>query len=502
MRYLALCTDYDGTIATDGRVLPETLLALERLLASGRRLVLVTGRELDDLQKVCPRLDLFEYVVAENGALLYHPSTGAETPLAARPRDSFVAALRERGVAPISVGRVIVATWTPHEMAVLETIRDLGLELQVIFNKGAVMILPAGVNKATGLAHALEKMGLSAHNAVGVGDAENDHALLASCECSAAVANALPTLKSAADIVTTADHGAGVVELIDEMLRDDLVSREPRLERHHVLLGKDDEGREVRVSPYGENLLLVGAPGTGRSTLATGLLERLAEQGYTFCVIDVEGDYGTIAKAVSLGSSTRPPAAEEILKLLRGADKSGVINLVGLPAADRLAFLAAFTPQLAKLRETSGHPHWVVVDETHHLLPASLAAGELLPLGNGQSVLHITAGPNLVAPEVLQKASLLVAIGEQPQALIEEFCQARGVTPPPMESMRFEAGEALAWRPRVTSAHVANGRPFRLNIASVAKPGTVGVGASACSVPTSSAAVAGTAAKRTAGSTD
>ncbi|MDB6092004.1 MAG: yhaX [Gammaproteobacteria bacterium] len=474
MRYLVLCTDYDGTLATDGCVLPETLLALERLIASGRRLVLVTGRELDDLRKVCPRLDLFEYVVAENGALLYKPSTRTETPLAARPLESFVAALSERGVAPISVGRVIVATWTPHETQVLETIRDLGLELQVIFNKGAVMILPAGVNKASGLAHALEKMGLSPHNAVGVGDAENDHALLASCECSAAVANALPTLRNAADIVTIADHGAGVVELIDEMLRDDLASRDAQLARHHVLLGRDDEGREVRISPYGEQLLFVGAPGSGRSTLASSLMERVAEEGYTFCVIDVEGDYGTIAKAVSLGTSSRPPAAEEILKLLRGADKSGVINLVGLSVTDRLAFLAALTPRLAELRQRSGHPHWVVVDETHHLMPASCPAGELLPLGNGHSVLHITVRPNFVPPEVLERTTLLVAIGEEWRSMIEEFCQVSGITLPPIEAMRLEAGEALAWRPRVAGA-----RPFRLNIAvATTKPDSVDVGAS------------------------
>ena len=48
----------------------------------------------------------------------------------------------------------------------------------MIFNKGAVMILPSGVNKATGLAAALEELGLSPHNVVGVGDAENDHAFL------------------------------------------------------------------------------------------------------------------------------------------------------------------------------------------------------------------------------------------------------------------------------------------------------------------------------------
>src|SRR5262249_17800818 len=108
MRYLALCTDYDGTLATEGTVFPQTVAALESLIASGRRPVLVTGRELDDLQGVCPYLHLFEYVVAENGALLYQPATNTEIPLGQRPPDSFVAALRARGVGPISVGRIIV----------------------------------------------------------------------------------------------------------------------------------------------------------------------------------------------------------------------------------------------------------------------------------------------------------------------------------------------------------------------------------------------------------
>ena len=207
MRYLALCCDYDGTLAHDGRVDEPTLAGLEQLLASGRRLVLVTGRELPDLQATFPRLDLFERVVAENGALLYRPATREEKPLAERPPDAFVELLRSRGVAPMSVGRVIVATWQPHEHAVLEAIRELGLELQVIFNKGAVMVLPAGVNKATGLAAALEEMGLSPHNVVGVGDAENDHAFLSLCECSAAVANALPTVKETADLTTRPTTG-------------------------------------------------------------------------------------------------------------------------------------------------------------------------------------------------------------------------------------------------------------------------------------------------------
>jgi hypothetical protein len=189
--------------------------------------------------------------------------------LAERPPEAFVAALRQREVWPLSFGHVIVATWEPHETTVLEVIRDQGLELQVIFNKGAVMVLPAGVNKATGLSAALHELSLSPHNVVGVGDAENDHAFLSLCECSAAVANALPQLKERADIVTRGDHGAGVVELIEELLADDLRRREPGLTRLHILLGTRDDGSEVRLSPYGGNVLLVGTSGSGKSTLAT-----------------------------------------------------------------------------------------------------------------------------------------------------------------------------------------------------------------------------------------
>jgi HAD superfamily hydrolase (TIGR01484 family) len=226
MRYLALCCDYDGTLAHHGRLDEPTIAALERLKRSGRRLIMVTGRELDELQTVCSRMDLFDRVVAENGALLYRPTTNDELSLGERPPDAFVAMLKTKGVERISVGRVIVATWEPHQNAVLQAIHDLGLELEIIFNKGAVMVLPTGINKASGLRVALEELGLSEHAAIGIGDAENDHAFLSICGLGVAVANALPSLKERADLVTKADHGAGVTELIDELLANDLAAYE------------------------------------------------------------------------------------------------------------------------------------------------------------------------------------------------------------------------------------------------------------------------------------
>ncbi|MBD0390212.1 MAG: HAD family phosphatase, partial [Nostoc sp. C3-bin3] len=104
MRYLALASDYDGTLASNGRVDGETLAALERLRDSGRKLILVTGRQLDDLLSVFPHLNLFDRVVAENGALLYQPATQEEKTLGYPPSEEFVKALHERGVEPVSVG--------------------------------------------------------------------------------------------------------------------------------------------------------------------------------------------------------------------------------------------------------------------------------------------------------------------------------------------------------------------------------------------------------------
>src|SRR5215467_6296595 len=222
MRYHVLACDYDGTIAWDGDVNATTLQALEEVRKSGRKLILVTGRELDDLIKVFPRLDLFDRVVAENGGLLYRPATREERRLAERPPDKFWQEPIKRGAERVSVGRVIVATWRPYEKTAIEVIRDLGLELQVIFNKGAVMILPSGINEATGLNHALVELELSRHNVVGIGDAENDHAFLSLCECSVAVANALDTLKQRVDWVTKESHGDGAAELCQALIADDL----------------------------------------------------------------------------------------------------------------------------------------------------------------------------------------------------------------------------------------------------------------------------------------
>jgi hydroxymethylpyrimidine pyrophosphatase-like HAD family hydrolase len=161
---------------------------------------------------------MFDRVVAENGPLLYRPQSRETRLLSKPPPAAFIEELRRRGVEPLTVGQVFVATEHPNERVVLEVIRELGLDLQVILNKGSVMVLPAWVNKATGLRAALEELGISAQGVVGIGDAENDEAFLAMCGCGVAVANALDSLKARARHVTAGQNGAGVREVIESLI--------------------------------------------------------------------------------------------------------------------------------------------------------------------------------------------------------------------------------------------------------------------------------------------
>jgi hypothetical protein len=221
VRYLALAADYDGTLATEGVVDGETVEALRRLSASGRKLILVTGRQLGDLLRTFPEARIFDAVVAENGAVLHRPGSQETRVLAPPPSPHFVEALKRRGVEPIWVGQVVVATVQPNETVVTDVIRELGLDLQVILNKGSVMVLPTSVDKATGLRAALDELGLSPPSVVAIGDAENDQAFLSMCGCGVAVANALDALKARASHVTLSEAGAGVREVIDALIAED-----------------------------------------------------------------------------------------------------------------------------------------------------------------------------------------------------------------------------------------------------------------------------------------
>lgn len=445
MRYLALATDYDGTLASDDSVSDRVSHALERLRVSGRRVILVTGRRLDDLLKVCSCARLFDLIVAENGGIVYDPASRRQTRLADAPSEAFVQQLRTRGVEPLEVGQVLVGTHAPHRATVQDVIWELGLEVQVIGNRHAVMVLPAGINKATGLDYALRELGLSRHEVVGVGDAENDQSFLQRCECAVAVANAAPSTKAIAAFVTSAANGNGVVELVDELIADDLQRTTGQLPRNLVLLGTHDDGRPVQLSPYGNNLLVAGPSGCGKSTLTAGIIERLIDKDYQVCIVDPEGDYGTLRDVVALGNQSRAPSVGEIVSILEDPKINLSVNLLGIPLGDRPGFFAQLIPNLQAMRARTGRPHWLVLDEAHHMLPGTWGhATAVLPMRLHETIL-VTVHPDHVVPAVLASIDVVVAIGHAPERTLAKFARVTERTLEWPDGLSHQPDHVVAW---------------------------------------------------------
>jgi hypothetical protein len=390
-------------------------------------------------------MDLFGAVVLENGAVAYWPATREIVDLCQPIPRALAELLAARGISPLLAGRRILATWRPQETALLQGISDLGLELQIVFNRQAVMVVPSGVNKATGLEWALRRLGLSFHEVVGIGSGENDHSFLAACECSVAVAGAVDSLENTVDFTTQAAGSAGVAELVEELIATDLSSRAPGGGGAVLTLAALADGTPVTFRAYGQNILVSGRSGAGKSSFATGLIERLIARQFQLCIIDPEGDYGTLDQLVTLGTRLRAPLIHEVLDVLSDPSVNVVVNLLGIPVADRPDFFGQLLPRLLAMRARTGRPHWILIDEVHHLFPSGWGLAPLtLPRTLGEVIL-ITHRPQDVASALLVLVDTLVVVGPLPDVTVGEFAQTLGLPAPPLPSLPREQGDVVIW---------------------------------------------------------
>jgi hypothetical protein len=259
--------------------------------------------------------------------------------------------------------------------------------------------------------------------------------MLAASECGVAVANALDALKERADFVTRGARGEGVEELIDLIVEDDL--RSVVVARHALLLGVRRDGTEVHISPAGRRVLVAGPSGSGKTTAATGLLERVMAAGYQVCIVDPEGDYDGFEGLVGIGTDERAPSVDEVIELLQKPEVNVGVSMVGIGVEDRPAFFAALLPQLQEMRSKCGRPHWIVIDEAHHLFPASWQPAPLtLPRELG-SVLMVTVHPENLSPAMLEVIDTVLAVGEAPEKTLRPFGASKHV--------ELQEGEVLSW---------------------------------------------------------
>lgn len=406
MRYGVLAIDFDGTIAVDGVVAPKVRTALQETHDTGRTVVLVTGRILHDLRRVAPDLGFADAIVAENGAVLSFPESGRTLRQHAPPPPAFAAELRRRGVA-VDEGECVIETSAGDATTVLDVIRTLELPLVLAFNRSRLMVLPQAVSKATGLRDVLSTLRLSTHNTLAIGDAENDHALLAAAEVGVAVPWGSPALQRAADLVLEGREPNDLARF----LRRCLAERElPRPNgRRRLLLGLDDGGRAVSLAVRDRNVLIAGDPRSGKSWVAGLLCEQLMLAQYSVAVVDPEGDYRTLEAlpGVRLTGEDRLPPPGEVERAFRFPDGGLVIDLSHMKHDRKVSGLRSLLPAIARLRHATGLPHRVLVDEAHYFL-GELDADVGADLAHGGYTL-VTYRPADLGPEVMKHVGVIIA---------------------------------------------------------------------------------------------
>ena len=411
MHRRVLAFDFDGTLAENGVVPPKVCTALEQLYASGYVLFLVTGR-LTESVSLGALGDLFTGIVWENGAVLYD-TANHETQLPFGQLDRRLVEALTAADVPLEHGLAIVSTWEPHKETVWRVINEWGGDAAIINNKGAIMILPAGAAKGSGLQRLLTICGFSPRNLVSFGDAENDLSLLNLGEYGVAVADAVPSLKAIADLVTTLPGPAGVHELLTGYWLNGRQLEIPLRREIQIPIGEDETNARVSLSGTllaGNNLGIFGDSGAGKSWVSGLLAEGMHHAGYQILLIDPEGDFRgmqVMSEFIAFNGSLRVmPSPSVVATVLETVGVSVVLDLCEYPVSQRGQYVANLLRLLRPLRERKFRPHWILLEEAQYFLSPSsnhyqLIMEALVPMLTGGGWAFVSYSPAQLGNPVL-----------------------------------------------------------------------------------------------------
>ncbi|MGV7868052.1 HAD hydrolase family protein [Mycobacterium kansasii] len=435
--FKAVALDFDGTLTSGGNISAHTVAAIEQARRDGLAVVLVSGRIGAELQAEFPRIPhQVDAMVLENGAVTV--INGQASALAPPVDGGLRQALTDRGV-PYRCGEVLVAADGEHAATIIEVIGELGLDYQIAHNRGALMVLPAGTTKGTGLATVLGGMKLSPHNTVAVGDAENDLSLFGIAEIGAAVADAVASVRRSGDLVLDKPDGAGVAELLSGPYLAGVQRWCPP--RRWVDIGTFDDATPTRVPGSQGRILVTGPAATGKSYVVGLMAEQWILANYSVLVLDPEGDHVQLQqlnRVQVFDGGHHLPEPVELLTMLQ-PHSSMVVDMSALSEPSKVDYMYRLRSAAEAHRHQYGYPHWVIYDEAHLLsggehahwarrggyvlssfAPASLPAHEI---DASDVVLTLTTGDATSGIASRRRAS--IRIGSEP---VREFTIAQRQT--------------------------------------------------------------------------
>jgi len=224
MKYDLLAIDIDGTLTNEHHLLDlDGVKAVRKAENAGIRVVLASGRTVQDMRALSQFIGTTGFVVAENGAVIYDRLTDTlEVEGSIENAHRAFKAIKRRfpqvelyTTLPGRLTEVVIKENIDPEL-LRPIVKPFGIK--AVATGFAIHLMQDGVNKAKGLHRGCDKFGFELKKVVAIGDGANDVEMLAECGLGIAVANAVPELKAVADYVTSKPYGEGVVEVVEKLL--------------------------------------------------------------------------------------------------------------------------------------------------------------------------------------------------------------------------------------------------------------------------------------------
>jgi hypothetical protein len=146
-----------------------------------------------------------------------------------------------------------------------------------------------------------------------------------------------------------------------------------------------------------------------------------------------------------MGDAEHRPDPAEIVQALAVTPANVVVNLLGVPLEERATFANRLLKQLATNQELYGRPHWVVIDEAHHMLAHDMDVRASELHAESTSWALVTVHPSHLHASELALVNAVAVVGSTPGAMLEELGTVADFAIPPWRDGPAQPGQIVVW---------------------------------------------------------